>query len=102
MSTAENRFPSSDHVQPRLLARRTVSPSPLRSELASVISVAAPLAAGFIAETAMNFADLVIVGRLGSTELAAVSLTANLAFSLLFVCMGVVSAVSVFAAQAHA
>src|SRR5215510_9788659 len=67
-----------------------------------LIAVAAPIAAGFFAEMAMNFTDTLIIGRnVGSLALGAVGLSANLLFSLLMVCMGVISMVGAFAAQAH-
>src|SRR5262245_30212606 len=72
------------------------------AEMRTLIAVAAPIAAGFFAEMAMNFTDTLIIGRnVGSLALGAVGLSANLLFSLLMVCMGVISMVGAFAAQAH-
>ena len=76
---------------------------PSRGEETRVlISVASPIAAGFIAEMAMNFTDTLVIGRnVGSLALGAIGLSANLLFTFLFVSMGVVSMVGAFAAQAH-
>lgn len=73
----------------------------LRREAGALLVITVPLAAAYIAEMAMNVSDTVIVGRLGSVELAAVGLTAGLYFSLLFICFGLVTMVGVMAAQAH-
>jgi len=78
------------------------NPGNLASELGALIAVTAPLAVSYIAEMAMSFTDTLVVGRLGSLELAAVGLTATIFFSLLLACMGVISMVGVFAAEAHA
>lgn len=74
----------------------------LANELGALIAVTAPLAVSYIAEMAMSFTDTVVVGRLGSLQLAAVGLTATIFFSILLACMGVISMVGVFAAEAHA
>ncbi|MEX0697749.1 MAG: MATE family efflux transporter [Dongiaceae bacterium] len=71
------------------------------TELRMLLGITAPLAAAYLAEMAMNFTDMVIVGRLGSLEFAAVGLAANLFVSLLLISMGVVSIVGVLAAHAH-
>lgn len=72
----------------------------LRVELPTLLAIAVPLAAAYVAELAMTFTDMVIVGRLGSLELAAVGLAGNLLNDLQFSCMNVVSIVGVFVAQA--
>ncbi len=71
-------------------------------ELRALGAVAAPLAAAYFAEMAMGFTDTVVVGRLGSVELAAVGLSANLLFGFLLVCTGLVSIVGVLVAEANA
>jgi MATE family multidrug resistance protein len=76
------------------------APTP-REEARVLVRIAAPLAAGFLAEMAMNVTDTIIVGRLGNVELAGVGLAASVLFNVLFVCMAVVSIVGVLAAQAH-
>lgn len=72
----------------------------LRVELPTLLAIAMPLAAAYVAELAMMFTDMVIAGRLGSLELAAVGLAGNLLNDFLFSCMNVVSIVGVFVAQA--
>lgn len=83
-------------------AAKAASPGNLASEFGALVAVTAPLAISYIAEMAMSFTDTVVVGRLGSLELGAVGLTATIFFSLLLACMGVISMVGVFAAEAHA
>jgi MATE family multidrug resistance protein len=89
-------------TQAVVTAASAVAPQTVGSEFAALARVAGPLAAAYIAEMAISLTDTIIVGRLGSIELAAVGITANLFFSLLFVAMSVVSVVSVLAADAHA
>jgi MATE family multidrug resistance protein len=83
-------------------AAPAVAPQTVGGEFGALARVAGPLAAAYIAEMAISLTDTVIVGRLGSLELAAVGITANMFFSLLFVAMSVVSVVAVLAAEAHA
>jgi MATE family multidrug resistance protein len=82
-----------------------VTPSPLpswRAEASTLCRITAPIAAGFLAEMAMNFSDTIIIGRfVGGVALGAVSLSAHVLFSVLIACMGVVSIVGAFAAQSH-
>jgi multidrug resistance protein, MATE family len=64
--------------------------------------ITAPIAAGFLAEMAMNFSDTLIIGRaVGGIALGAVSLAAHMLFSLIVACMGVISIVGAFAARSH-
>jgi MATE family multidrug resistance protein len=70
------------------------------AELRTLLRISTPLAAAYLAEIAMAFTDMVIVGRLGSIELAAVGLAASVFFELLLVAVGVVSIVAVLAAEA--
>lgn len=58
-----------------------------------------PLMAAYIAEMGMMITDMIIVGRLGSNELAAVGLTADWFYVLLVIGMGVISIVGVLVAQ---
>ncbi len=90
LAAAEVIAPTSANVRPSW-----------RAELRALVVIAAPLAAGFLAEMAMSVTDTIIVGRLGSIPLAGVGLAANLLFSALMVCMSVVSIVGVLAAEAH-
>ena len=55
--------------------------------------------AAYIAEIGMMITDMIIVGRLGSNELAAVGLTADWFYVLLLIGMGVISIVGVLVAQ---
>jgi MATE family multidrug resistance protein len=71
-----------------------------RAELRALLRISTPLAAAYLAEIAMAFTDMVIVGRLGSVEFAAVGLAASVFFELLLVAVGVVSIVGVLAAEA--
>lgn len=72
----------------------------MHRELRALLAIALPLAAAYLAEVAMMLTDMVIVGRLGSVELAAVGLAGDLVFELLFICMGIASIVGVLVAQA--
>lgn len=80
---------------------RGLVPTP-RQESAALARITAPLAAAFIAEMAMSVTDTLIVGHLGSVQLAAVGLTANLVFLGLTICIHVLSIVGVLVAQNHA
>lgn len=58
-----------------------------------------PLTAAYFAEIGMFITDMVIVGRLGSNELAAVGLAGDWFWVLLLIGMGVISIVGVFVGQ---
>ena len=73
-----------------------------REESAALARITAPLAAAFIAEMAMSVTDTVIVGYLGSVQLGAVGLTANIVFTGLTICIHILSIVGVLVAQNHA
>ena len=90
-------------MEPGVRVATTVTASPLAPswpyEVRTLARITAPIAAGFLAEMAMNFSDTLIIGRVvGVIALGAVSLSAQVLFSLLFACMGVISVVG-FAAQ---
>jgi MATE family multidrug resistance protein len=72
----------------------------VRSELRALLGLSAPLAAAYLAEIAMGITDMLIVGRLGSVELAAVGLGSSVIFELVLVAVGIVSIVGVLAAEA--
>ena len=77
-------------------------PPSWRQEARTLAKITAPIAAGFLAEMAMNFSDTLIIGRVvGGVALGAVSLSAGVLFGLLTACMGVISVVGAFAAQSH-
>src|SRR5262245_8155995 len=79
----------------------TTPPLTIRQEGRKLSVIAVPLAAGFLAEMGMNLTDLAVVGRLGTTAIAAVGLITVILFGVLFVCMSIASVVSVLAASAH-
>ena len=68
-------------------------------ESRTVLAISVPLAAAYLAEMGMMITDMIIVGRLGSDELAAVGLTADWFYVLLLIGMGVIAMVGVLAAQ---
>ncbi len=70
------------------------------NELPRLLKIAFPLALYYLTEVAMALTDMVIVGRLGSTELAAVGLSAGIVTEAILVCFGVLSMVGVLSAQA--
>lgn len=71
----------------------------LRRELRTVTGISVPLVTAYLAEMGMMITDMIIVGRLGSDELAAVGLTADWFYVLLLIGMGTVSMVGVLAAH---
>ncbi len=77
-------------------------PANAREEGVDLVRLTGPLAVGALAEMAIGFTDTLMVGRLGSVELAGVGITVNFFFSLLLMGMGAVSIVSVIAAESHA
>jgi len=64
------------------------------------LRIAAPLALYYLTEVAMGLTDMVIVGRLGSDELAAVGLSAGIVIESIIVCFGVLSLVGVLSSHA--
>lgn len=75
-------------------------PPAWRSELASLLVVAAPLVLAQVAQNGMSFVDTIMVGRLGGMALAGMALGA-VAFNLVFlITMSLVMAVSPLVAQA--
>ncbi len=79
---------------------RVAGPVNLRQEVWSLLVIAAPLAAAYLAEIAMMITDMAIVGRLGSVQLAAVGLAGDLMIEVMLFCMAIVSIVGVLVAQA--
>ncbi len=67
-----------------------------KNELYAIIIIALPLMAAFLAERGMQFIDSVMMGWLGSVALAAGALGTALFFTIVIVCMGILSAVGVF------
>lgn len=68
-------------------------------ERRSLAAISGPLIAAYLVEMAMLIIDMIIVGRLGSIELAAVGLAADWFYVLLLIGMGVVSMVAVLVAH---
>lgn len=68
-------------------------------ETRTILGISLPLATAFVAEMGMVITDMIIVGRLGSNELAAVGLAGDWFWVLLLIGMGVISIVGVIAAQ---
>ncbi|HEX9853491.1 MAG TPA: MATE family efflux transporter [Woeseiaceae bacterium] len=68
-------------------------------EARTILTISLPLIAAYFAEMGMLITDMIIVGHLGSHELAAVGLSADWFYVLLLIGMGVVSIVGVLAAQ---
>ena len=81
-------------------AASTGPPRGILAELAAMLAIAGPLAAGNLAQMAMGFTDTVMVGRLGAVALAAAGLGAMLYFTTGVMLQGVVGAVSPLAAHA--
>ena len=69
-------------------------------ELKRLVKLAIPLSIYYLTEVMMGVTDMIIVGRLGSTELAAVGLTANVVIEMLLVCFGILSMVGVLSSNA--
>ena len=80
--------------------RRDGSGPGLRAELSATLALAAPLAAGNLAQMAMSVTTTVMVGRLGGMPLAAVGLGGMFYFTGGIVLQGVLFAVSPLAAHA--
>ncbi len=70
-----------------------------REETATIIGISLPLTAAYVGEMIMVITDMIIVGRLGSNELAAVGLAGDWFWVLLLIGMGIISIVGVIAAQ---
>ncbi len=71
-----------------------------RREVGALLTIALPLAAAYLAEIAMMLTDIVIVGRLGSLELAAVGLAGDLVVETLLFATAIFSIVGVLVAHA--
>ena len=70
-----------------------------RREARALIFIAAPLASAYLSEHAMVVTDRIIVGRLGSVELAAVGLAGDLMFEMALISMAVVAIVGVLVSR---
>ncbi|MEJ2602842.1 MAG: MATE family efflux transporter [Gammaproteobacteria bacterium] len=72
-----------------------------RGERRSLLAISGPLIAAYLVEMAMLIIDMMIVGHLGSIELAAVGLAGDWFYVLLLIGMGTVSMVAVLVAHAR-
>ncbi len=71
------------------------------AESPTLLKIALPLVAAYLAEIAMFITTKIVVGRLGYQELAAVGLAGDLAFEVLVILIGLLSIVGVLVAQAE-
>lgn len=83
----------SDDVQPEAVTAGT------RVFWISVATLAVPVAAQMILQSLLGMADVLMVGSLGSTAIAAVGLAAKLHFLLLVLMVGIGSGCSILVAQ---
>ncbi|MFI4947805.1 MAG: MATE family efflux transporter [Alphaproteobacteria bacterium] len=74
--------------------------SPVAAEIRATLAVAAPLAGANLAHMSMSVTNVLIVGHLGATPLAAAGLGAAIYWSLLMLCQGILTAVAPLAAHA--
>src|SRR5271163_2576459 len=87
----ENRMQPVNPADQRLCS---AAASGIGAELRATLALAAPLAAGNLAQMAMGVTDMVMVGRLGALPLAAAGLGAMLYFTGGVVLQGILSAVA--------
>ena len=78
-----------------------ITNSETRSEAVTLMRIALPLSAAYLAEFAMFVTTKMVVGKLGYYELAAVGIAGNLSFEILVILMGLLSIVGVLCAQAE-
>ncbi|MBL09207.1 MAG: hypothetical protein CL402_01600 [Acidiferrobacteraceae bacterium] len=72
-----------------------------RAETVTLIRIALPLSAAYLAEFSMFVTTKMVVGKLGYMELAAVGIAGHLSFEVLVILMGLLSIVGVLCAQAE-
>lgn len=70
------------------------------NEIKSIISLALPLMAAFLAQKGMQFIDTIMMGWIGPEALAAGAIGTSIYFTILVFCMGVLSAVGIFIVRA--
>ena len=70
------------------------------AEARATFGLAIPIMAGFVGQMLMGIADTMMVGRVGTLPLAAVSLGFHLSHLLMVTGFGVISGITVFTAQA--
>ncbi len=76
------------------------SSTALRLEARTIITIAGPLIAAYLAEYAMTLTTKIIVGGLGYKELAGIGLASDMMIEIVIIIAGLVSVVGVFVAQA--
>ena len=96
---------SADQSSSGVNTRGSLSPEhpiPTRwAEARSLLLIAAPLAAAYLAELAMALTTKSIVGQLGYRELASIGLAADTAAEIIVILVGLLSVVGVLVAQAE-
>lgn len=65
-----------------------MSMPPREQETRTILAISLPLMAAYMAEMGMVITDMIIVGRLGSNELAAVGLAGDWFYVLMLIGMG--------------
>lgn len=71
-----------------------------KNEIISIIIIALPLMAAFLAQRGMQFIDTIMMGWLGPTALAAGAIGTAFFMTILLFCMGTLSAIGVFIVRA--
>ena len=71
-----------------------------KHEIKSIIIIALPLMAAFLAQRGMQFIDTVMMGWIGPTALAAGALGTAIFITVLIFCMGVLSSIGIFIVRA--
>ena len=82
-------------------ARAPLRASLWRIEINATVKLALPIALTQLGQVAMMTTDLMLVGHLGDTAIAAAALAQTVLFAAFMIGMGVVSAVSPLSAQAY-
>jgi len=72
-----------------------------RKEIKGSLMLAIPVVIAQVAQNAMGFIDVVMVGQLGSQALASIALGNTMFFFLMIVCMGLIVAVEPMVSQAY-
>ncbi len=78
-----------------------VSVNRICAEIRALLSIGGPLIAAQLAQMSMGFFDTVMMGRVGSTELAAVAIGTGLWHALFLFALGTLMALSPSVAQLH-
>lgn len=84
-----------------ILAQPMIKLSSYRQDFKLNLKLALPIMAGQVGQVLVNFIDNIMVGQLGASALAAVSLAISIYISLMVVGMGISFALPPLVAQAH-